>query len=125
MAAKKPRSSGKRTAGESLNFTLSQFGAKAQVVGDRAKAAVKRAEDEVVALRHHAAQSALHWIMDHEDRVKAFRGWVKGTPAESAVNTLFQRIEAEAKPAKAPRKPAAQTARRPASKKAATAKRAK
>lgn len=125
MAAKKSRPGSKPGARASLDFSLSQLGAKAQVVGDRAKAVVKRAEDEVASLRHHAAQSALHWIMDHEDRVKAFRGWVKGTPAESAVNSLFQRIEAEAGPAKVPRKAAAKTARKPAAKRATAAKRAK
>jgi len=114
MAATSSRRSSKRDAGTSLKFNVAQLGAKAQVVGDRAKAAIKRAEDEVVALRHHAAQSALHWIMEHEDRVKAFRGWVKGSPAESAVNSLFHRIEVEAKPVKkaAPRKAAGKTPRK-------------
>ena len=65
---------------------------------------MKRAEDEVVTLRHHAAQSALHWIMEHEDRVTAFRGWVKGSAAEPAVNSLFHRLEAEARPAKPARR---------------------
>jgi len=113
MAATSSKRSSKRDAGTSLKFNVAQLGAKAQVVGDRAKAAIKRAEGEVVALRHHAAQSALHWIMEHEDRVKAFRGWVKGSPAESAVNSLFHRIEVEAKPVKAaPRKATGKTARK-------------
>lgn len=115
MAVKSPRSRSKRGARASIDSTLAQLGAKAQVVGARAKAAVKRAEDEVVALRHHAAQSALHWIMEHKDRVKAFRGWVKGSAAEPAVNSLFRRLEAEAKPTKAaPRKAAGKTVRKSA-----------
>jgi len=47
-------------------------------------------------LRRAAADSALHWVLGHKDRIAKFRRAVKGTRAERPFNTLMETIRDEA-----------------------------
>jgi len=85
------------SARTSVKFTIAQLGAEARVVGDRAKAALTGAEKNLITLRQRAAQSALDWVMAHEDRLQQFRDWAKGSKAEGALDTLLRELRAVAK----------------------------
>lgn len=87
----------KSNARTSVKFTIAQLGAEARVVGERAKAALTRGEKNLITLRQRAAQSALDWVMAHEDRLQQFRDWAKGSKAESALDTLLKELRAVAK----------------------------
>lgn len=86
-------------APSALTFTVANLGAEAQLVGGRARAAVAGAEQRLEALRRHAAQSALDWILAHEDRVEQFRRWSQGTPAGRALEAVLDELRAVAGPA--------------------------
>ncbi len=92
-ARSKAKSSSTRS---SVKFTIAQLGAEARVVGDRAKAALTGAEKNLITLRQRAAQSALDWVMAHEDRLQQFRDWAKGSKAEGALDTLLRELRAVA-----------------------------
>jgi hypothetical protein len=49
----------------SFNFTLAQLGADVALVGDRARDALR-----------HAEESALNWVLEHPDRLTEFRVWL-------------------------------------------------
>lgn len=91
------------TPASPLTFTVANLGAEAQLVGGRARAAVANAERRLAALRRHAAQSALDWVLAHDRRVAQFRRWSQGTRAGHALEAVLDelRIVAEAPPAMA------------------------
>ncbi len=84
------------------------FDAQFQAFVKKLNTAAKSGKKQVSSLRSKAADAALHWVMSHDSRVKAFKSSVKGTPVETAVDKLLTLLEQEAKPAKkAPAKKAA------------------
>jgi hypothetical protein len=68
----------------------------------------------VAELRHMTADSALHWVLAHKDRVAKFRRAVKGTRAAKPFDKLLTIIRAEASelPRRTPRRRKAVRARR-------------
>lgn len=69
-------------------------------------AAKQHGQRAVTELRRMTADSALHWVLGHKDRVAKFRRAVKGTRAAQPFNQLLTLIrqEASALPRPAPRK---------------------
>lgn len=58
--------------------------------------ATARQRRQIRAFRGTAAEAALHWVLAHQSRVKAFRSAVKGTPVAGAMDRLLKLIKSEA-----------------------------
>jgi len=70
--------------------------AQMAVFQKRVRAATVQQRRQVGVLRTQAADSALHWVMAHEGRIKAFRTAVKGTQVQRAMDRLMTMLRTEA-----------------------------
>lgn len=61
-------------------------------------AAKQHGRKAVAELRHMTADSALHWVLSHNDRVAKFRRAVAGTRAAKPLAQLLTLIRAESTP---------------------------